>query len=154
MLHFNQYVHEGEQFFREVARETNTPWDSIRAFRLTRAVLHTLRNRLPTATSLHLISQLPMLIKAVYVDGWKITDDYKFIRNVGDFIEAIREEGGVSLMSDFVSDTEVIQAVQAVFIVLKKHVSEGEIEDVLATLPKVLRSVITGEDEFTQRGTA
>jgi uncharacterized protein (DUF2267 family) len=95
-----------------------------------------------------------MLIKAVYVDGWKITDDYKFIRNVGDFIEAIREEGGVSLMSDFVSDTEVIQAVQAVFIVLKKHVSEGEIEDVLATLPKVLRSVITGEDEFTQRGTA
>ena len=147
MLHFNKYVQEGEQFIREVAEQTNTPWDSIRAFRLTRVVLHALRNRLPTATSLQLISQLPMLIKAVYVDGWKITDSSKSIRNVGDFIEAVREEGGSSLMSNFVNDQEVIQVVQAVFVVLRRHISEGEIEDVLATLPKVLRSMITGESD-------
>ena len=142
MLNFNKYVHEGEEFVHEVAVEMNASWDLIKALRIMRAVLHALRNRLPPATSLQLIAQLPMLIKAVYVDGWKIADDAKTMRHLGDFIEAVREEGGAGLYDHFVTDYEVTQAIYAVFNVLRKHVSEGEIKDVLSTLPEELRPLL------------
>jgi uncharacterized protein (DUF2267 family) len=150
MLHFNKYVQDGEQFIREVAEETNTPWDMIRAFRLMRAVLHALRNRLAPAESLQLIAQFPMLIKAVYVDGWKIVPaEAKTMRHMGDFIEAVREEGGPGLLNEFVTDHEVKKAIKVVFVVLKKHVSEGEINDILATLPAELRTLLENEQKET-----
>ena len=154
MLHFNKYVQDGEQFVREVAAETNAPWDMIRAFRILRAVLHTLRNRLPLATSLQLIAQFPMLIKAVYVDGWKSGGEAKTLRQVGDFIEAVREAGGPGLIRDFVTDNDVIKDIQAVFGVIQKHVSEGEIDDVLATLPAALRSLLTVPSDYHQLASA
>jgi uncharacterized protein (DUF2267 family) len=142
MLNFNKYVHEGEQFVRAVATEMGVPWDTIKAVRILRAVLHALRNRLTVATSLQLISQLPMLIKAIYVDGWRSTGSANPVRHLGDFIELVREEGGVGLSNDFVTDYEVTQAIRAVFSVLKQHVSEGEIKDVLATLPSELKNLM------------
>jgi uncharacterized protein (DUF2267 family) len=147
MLHFNKYVQDGEQFIREIAEETNTPWDMIHAFRILRAVLHTLRNRLTPVTSLQLIAQFPMLIKAVYVDGWKISDEIKTLRHLGDFIEAVREEGAAGLVHDFVTDLEVQKAIRAVFTVIKRHVSEGEINDVLATLPAELRPLLENKQD-------
>ncbi len=142
MLHFNRYVQEGEAFIREIAGETNTPWDMIRAFRQMRAVLHALRNRLTPEHSLQLIAQLPMLIKAVYVEGWKINTDVTSIRHMGDFIELVREEGGTGLINDLVTDQEVKKVIESVFNVLKKHVSEGEIKDIIATLPMELRPLL------------
>jgi len=143
MLNFNKYVHEGEHFIHEVALETNTPWDMIRAVRILRAVLHSLRNRLPVSSSLQLISQFPMLIKAIYVDGWKITNQAKNMRHMGDFIESVREEGGPGLIRGFTTDYEVKEAIHAVLNVIKRHVSEGEIEDLMATIPEELRPLMS-----------
>ena len=142
MLNFNKYVHEGEEFVHEVAVEIDVPWDMIKAVRILRAVLHTLRNRLPVATSLQLIAGFPMLIKAIYVDGWKITHEAKTLRHLGDFIEAVREEGGPGLHNEFTTDYEVTHAINAVFNVVKRHSTAGEIKDVLATLPIELRPLM------------
>ncbi len=142
MTNFNKYVQDGEQFIREIALETNTPLDTTKASRILRAVLHALRRRLPVTTSLQLISQFPMLIKAIYVDGWKIRDESGTLQHPGDFIEVVREEGGPGLLRDLMTDYEVTEAIHAVFRVVKKHVSEGEIDDVLATLPLELRPLL------------
>jgi len=141
-LNFNKYAIDGEQFVKEVATEMDTPWDIARGGRIMRAVLHAFRDRLPPRESLQLISQLPMLIKAIYVDGWKIKEEDRHLRHLGDFIEAVREAGGRATIDDFVTDYDVEHAVQAVFKVLKNHVSEGEIKDVLATLPAELRPLL------------
>jgi len=142
MHQFNKYIHEGEAFIQEIANETETPWDLVRGHRFLRAVLHALRMRLTPSASLQLISQFPMLIKAIYVDGWKITDESQTLRTPGDFIEAVRAAGGVGLIAEFVTDNEVNKAIHAVFAVIKQHVSEGEIKDVLATLPAKLRPML------------
>jgi len=139
---FNKYVQDGEHFIREVATELGAPADTGKADRVLRAVLHAFRNRLAPSESLQLISQLPMLIKAVYVDGWKINDEARRLRHLGDFIEAVREQGGRGVVNDFVTDFEVKEAIRAVFRVLKKHVTEGEIRDVLATLPEEIRPLL------------
>ena len=83
-----------------------------------------------------------MLIKAVYVDGWKISHEYRTMRHLGDFIEAVREADGRGSSYDFVTDYEVTEAIQAVFRVLKNHVSEGEIDDVIAVLPAELKPLM------------
>jgi len=142
MLNFNKYVHEGEQFVREIALETNAPWDSIRAVRILRAVFHVLRKRLPPATSLQLIAQFPMLIKAMYVDGWKISGHAPSLRRIHDFIAAVRAEAGQNQIRDFTTDDEIKQGIIAVFDVIKAHVSEGEIADVVAILPTELKPLM------------
>lgn len=141
-LNFNKYVTDGEQFVKEVATELETPGDVARGGRILRAVLHAFRNRMTVTESLQLISQLPMLIKAIYVDGWRLNKEARTIRHLGDFIEAVREAGGRATLSDFVTDYEVEKAIHAVFKVLKNHVSEGEIQDVLATLPVELKPLL------------
>ena len=144
-LNFSKYSHDGEQFVKEVAAAAGDPADVAKAGRLLRAVLHAFRNRLTPPESLQLISQLPMLIKAIYVDGWRISDEAKHLRTLGDFIEAVREEGGRATLNDFVSDREVEHAIHAVFKAMKTHVSAGEIRDIVATLPAELRPLLSNE---------
>ena len=141
-LNFNKYVTDGEHFVKEVAIELDAPWDAAKGGRILRAVLHALRDRIPPRESLQLISQLPMLIKAIYVDGWQMKDDARQLRHLGDFIEAVREAGGKATIDNFVTDYDVERAIHSVFKVLKNHVSEGEIRDVLATLPGELRPLL------------
>ena len=72
------------------------------------------------------------------------------MRNLGDFIEAVREEGGPGLIRDFIADNDVLKDVRAVLQVVKRHVSEGEMEDVLATLPAALRSLLAAPEKQYQ----
>lgn len=69
-------------------------------------------------------------------------NDGQRMRHLGDFIEAVREADGIDNNYDFVTDYEVTEAIQAVFRVLKNHVSEGEIHDVIAVLPAELKSLM------------
>lgn len=141
-LNFNKYVQKAEEFINEVAFEIGDPDDKVRAARIMRAVLHAFRDRVTPVESLQLISQLPMLIKAIYVDGWKISNEGRRMRHLTDFIEAVRENDGIENNYDFVTDYEVKEAIEAVFRVLKNNVSEGEIRDIIAVLPAELKSVM------------
>ena len=141
-LNFNKYINDGEHFVNEVAKALGQPQDKVKAGHVLRAVLHTLRNRLTPNESLQLIAQLPMLIKAVYVDGWRITNEARELRHLGDFIEAVREAGGSATRNDFVTDYETEAAIRAVFRVIRQFVSDGEIADILATLPAELKPLL------------
>lgn len=141
-LNFNKYVQDGERFVHEVAHELGVSDDKAKGGRVLRAVFHAFRNRVTPNESLQFISQLPMLIKAIYVDGWRFSDESRRLRHLGDFIEAVREAGGRGTTNDFVTDYEVEAAIRAVFRVVGKHVSEGEILDILATLPVELKPLL------------
>ena len=142
-LNFNKYVMDAERIVREVAVELGAPWDVSKGGRILRAVLHAFRDRMTPQESLQLIAQFPMLLKAIYVDGWQINGEARRLRHLGDFIEAVREAGGRATLNDFVTDYEVERAIRAVFKVLQAHVSPGEINDILATLPLELRPLFT-----------
>jgi uncharacterized protein (DUF2267 family) len=83
-----------------------------------------------------------MLIKAIYVDGWKINNHAPRVRQLSEFIEAVREADGRSAGYDFVTDREIEEAILAVFRVVKNHVSEGEIDDLIFVLPAELRPLL------------
>ena len=64
-MKYQQYAHEGHKFVSEVATEFGEPENFEQADRIMTAVLHTLRDILTPEESIHLISQLPMMIKAI-----------------------------------------------------------------------------------------
>ena len=91
---------------------------------------------------MQLISQLPMMVKAVYVDGWNIAKQCSRVRYVNEFIERVKEADGRAGSEDFTSEEQALTAVKAVFRVIKNHVSEGEIEDLRRTLPEGIKVLL------------
>jgi uncharacterized protein (DUF2267 family) len=141
-MNFQKYAQTGEAFLNEVARELGYPQDTKKAGRVLRSTLHVLRDQSTPEESMQLISQLPMFIKAVYVDGWNPGKQGKRVRRLSDFTARVKVVDGDSGNEDFTSEGQTLGAVQAVFRVLKAHVSSGEIEDVRRTLPEELRALL------------
>jgi uncharacterized protein (DUF2267 family) len=62
-------VHTANTWLADVRAEFNTE-DTEFAYRVTRAWLHAVRDRLPVVESAHFAAQLPDLLRGVYYDGW------------------------------------------------------------------------------------
>jgi len=142
MHHFEKFAAKGNEFLKDLAQEIGEPENKEKAYRVLRTVLHVLRRRISLDESFDLLAQLPMCIKAVYVDGWKPTlFPDKSIKTVEDFIREVLEEDKRSAGKDFGNEEHAKQVIKAVFRVLKKHVTEGEIEDIIGDLPKHLKEL-------------
>ncbi len=142
-MNFEKYVQKGNLFLKELAEELGVPQDKDRAGRILRAVLHALRKRLTPEEYLDLVAQLPMCIKAIAVDGWRIVESPdKSIKDVDDLIHAVMEEDRRTAARDLGNEEHAKEAIKAVIRVIKRHVSDGEIQDMEAELPKHLRRFV------------
>ena len=142
-LNFDKYAQSGHTFVKKVATELGDENDISTAGRILRSTLHVLRDQASPEESIHLISQLPMLIKAIYVDGWKVFGKKKAkVHHLDDFIEEIHKQNRAAGHDDFRSQEGCYLAVHAVFRVIKEYVSEGELDDLRRTLPEELRPLL------------
>ena len=120
-------------FYRTVM-ETSGVSDHERAKRVTAAVFHALRDRITQPESDQLFAQLPWELQAVWVIGESMDrKPVKMHRQA--FYNRVRQEAGLA------SAAEARAATLAVFAALKKQISPGEADDVLAQLPKDLKEV-------------
>jgi uncharacterized protein (DUF2267 family) len=137
---FEKYASKANEFVNTVAEDLKMPKE--KTGRIIRAVFHALRNRISHEESFQLIAQLPMALKGVYVDGWKFDKGFNRISHVKDFLDEVRQEDGELAGYDFGNDEKAKHAVTAVFKALSYFVSEGEMEDIIATIPKELKVLI------------
>ena len=100
-----------------------------------RAVLHALRDRLSTQEIAQLGAQLPIFIRGIYYDGWNPAKTPVKSRGRELFLRQVRAEFAHTRNPDV--DAEHVT--RAIFRVLSKHVSKGEIDQVRAMLPRELR---------------
>ena len=136
MANIGKYVEEANRFFKEVALELQQPDDIALASRVTTAVLHTLRERLTVEESMHLISNLPMILKGIYVDGWKITKDAYGADTLDEFLNEVREHSAQTPGRDFGNNQMARETVKAVIRVLRQYVDDGEIRHIRQQLPE------------------
>ncbi|MEU8154236.1 DUF2267 domain-containing protein [Micromonospora sp. NPDC048986] len=100
-----------------------------------RTVLHLLRDRLPVNESVEFAQQLPVLVRGIYFDGW-VPSDVPIKLNRDDFLYEVRQgfpydaEGGAERVTQVVLDT------------LRRHVTQGEWQDVKDTMPKDLATMM------------
>jgi uncharacterized protein (DUF2267 family) len=109
--------------------------DQHRAYLALRATLHALRDRLTVDEATHLGAQLPMLIRGFYYEGWSPAG--KPVK------ERHKEEFCAHVKAYFTreADIDAEKIVRAVFKVLAKRITDGEIEDIKHILPPELREL-------------
>ena len=100
-----------------------------------RTALHALRDRLTADGAVHLGAQLPILIRGVYYEGWKLSGKPVKERHKSEFLDHI----AAVFRDDETVDPEKVM--RSVFKVLARHISKGEIENVKNSLPRSLREL-------------
>jgi uncharacterized protein (DUF2267 family) len=100
-----------------------------------RSALHALRDRLTIEEAVHLGAQLPILIRGLYYEGWKLTGKPVKERHKSEFLDHI---AAVFRDDDTVDPEKVMRAF---FKVLTRHISRGQSEDVRHLLPKPLQEL-------------
>lgn len=140
-LNFTKFAAEANTFLKKYTKEMNLTNDTDKAGRILSAILHALRDVITTEESLQLISQFPMFLKAVYVNGWTIQKKQK-IKTMPEFIDLVRKHDGVTSVHDIESDEIAENYIDTTFILLRKYISLGELEDLRTVLPKNLKSMI------------
>lgn len=142
-LDFNKYAKEGNTFIKEYARELNLGKDTEKAGRIFSAIMHALREIITPQESLQLVAQMPMFMKAAYVNGWTLKKEKPKIKHMEEFVELVRKHDGVAAVNDFGYEDELAERyIDITFIYLRKYISLGELEDIRDGLPKNLKSMI------------
>ncbi|HYE89763.1 MAG TPA: DUF2267 domain-containing protein [Terriglobales bacterium] len=108
------------------------------AYLALRCTLQALRDRLTVDEAAELGAQLPMLVRGIYYEGWRPTGKPLRIRTKAEFLDRVVRD----LRTDDPVDPELL--VSAVFEVLARRVTAGEIEDVTLMLPAELQALWPG----------
>jgi uncharacterized protein (DUF2267 family) len=142
-LNFNLYAKEGNTFLKEYTKEMNLGNDTNKAGRIFAAILHALRDIITPQESLQFMAQLPMFLKAVYVNGWTMKKEKPKVKRMAEFIELVRKHDGVAAINDFEYNDELAERyIDTTFIYLRRYISLGEMEDIRDGLPKDLKSMV------------
>jgi uncharacterized protein (DUF2267 family) len=130
---FDETLHKTNTWLKEIAQRLGS--DRRRAYQTLRAVSHCLRDRLTIDEAAQLGDQLPMLVRGIYYEGWHPAGKPEKIRSREEFLAKI------SAHFPKARDLDPADAASAVFQVLEKHVTAGEIRDVIQSLPQDIRAL-------------
>jgi uncharacterized protein (DUF2267 family) len=128
---FDKTVQTTNIWLKEIGEQIGP--DRHRCYQALRAVLFTLRDRLTPDEAAHLASQLPMLVRGIYYEGYRpagkpdrIRSRDQFLQRIGEHLEQTRPLGAD-------------EAARAVFKILDHYLDPGEIADVKQSLPQDIR---------------
>jgi uncharacterized protein (DUF2267 family) len=134
---FDTTIHETNAWLHDLMEELG--WlthdrerSRQKAYVALRAVLQTLRDYLTADEAAHLGAQLPMLIRGFYYEGWSPRAKPFRGRSNQEFIGRVAER----LLGNEIDPLDICPAV---FRVLNKHISEGEVRHVYQALPEGVR---------------
>ncbi len=122
----HEWVHELRQILKVPSERS--------AYAALRAVLHQLRDRMPASEVGDLGAQLPTLIRGIYFEGWNPLAGPQSIHHGREFVDDLtgKLHGHEEIHAE--------SAIRAVFFLLSEHISKGEIDDVIATLPDEIKA--------------
>jgi uncharacterized protein (DUF2267 family) len=92
------------------------------------------RDYLPESDAIYLGEQLPMLIRGLYFEHWEPQGKPLPLRNRGDFFTALSQN--MARDGDNTLNAETVA--RAVFRLLDRKATDGEIQDVQHVIPPVL----------------
>lgn len=109
--------------------------DEAQAYASLRAVLHTLRDRLVIEEATDLGAQLPMLIRGMYYEGWNPSITPTLERSRQEFLDTVDSKLARN------ARLNAQRVTTAVFELLDRRITAGEIRDVREMLPRDVRQL-------------
>jgi uncharacterized protein (DUF2267 family) len=133
---FESTLQKADQWMKDTMEELG-PDDPQKAYRSLRAVLHALRDRLTPGEVTDMASEMPMLIRGLFLEGWKATPPSGDVDSQEEFFAAVNEKLQVP------ADVGPEDSTRAIFRVLERRISCGEISDIRDMLPRGLQTLWT-----------
>jgi uncharacterized protein (DUF2267 family) len=132
---FDTTVHKTMEWLNELMEDLD--WeDRHKAYLLLRTTLHALRDSITPEEAVELAAQLPMLIRGVYYEGWRLHQTPPKARSKEDFLAQIERHFSQDV------DFDAEEAAGAVFRLLARRISGGEMQDVRHVLPRAIRDLV------------
>jgi uncharacterized protein (DUF2267 family) len=132
---FDHATNTAYHWLAAVAKELATE-DRRYAFRVLRAWMHTLRDRLTVDAAARLGAQLPELLRGVYYDGWK-PGKAPLKYGVDGYLMRFAWEARIP-------EPEAAAVAATVSDAMSGLLSPGQLDDTLALLPTALHAVVRG----------
>ena len=104
------------------------------AWKALRAVLHTVRDRLPVDLAVHFGAQLPMLIRGLYYEGWE-PSRVPIKMTLRQFLDAVQD----AIVAERIFDP--IDVTQDVLSVVAGYIGGGEMEKVKQSFPSDMQNL-------------
>ncbi|MSU91479.1 DUF2267 domain-containing protein [Rhodobacteraceae bacterium 2CG4] len=123
------------EWLNELCRDMDWAADKGRAYLLLRSTLHAVRDFLTVEEAVNLSSQLPVLVRGFYFEGWTPARTPVHPRSKQDFLDRVAANFSKVPLDN------VEEAVVAVFDLLRRKVSAGEIDQVAHSMRKPLREL-------------
>ena len=140
---FAQTLNKSEEWMHDIQCQLGTP-NAESVYRATRGTLHALRDQLIPTEATDLAAQLPMLLRGLFFEGYRLTNAPDRIRSCDQFLQRIACELQPG------ADPGPQQAACAVFKAIEHHVSRGEVKDVRNMLPESIRKLWPRTEEGSQ----
>lgn len=134
----NHTLQQTQEWLEELI-ETGPFENEQQAYSHFRAVLHSLRDRLTPEEAVHFASQLPMLVRGFYYEGWRLALAPNQEDTLEEFLDSIRESLGPGQAVEERQDLH--ESARAVFELLNRRVSEGQVRHVRGQLPDEIRAL-------------
>jgi uncharacterized protein (DUF2267 family) len=131
-------------WLKEIMESLKTT-DRHQSYMALKVTLHALRDRLSIEEAAQLGAQLPMIIRGIFYEGWRPAARPDRAASWETFMKPVY----LAVCQDGSFTPE--EVVSAVFDVLSRHVSHGEIDDVIGQLPRDIRSLWPDEARAAMR---
>lgn len=140
-FNFEDNIKNATVLLQDVAAELQTD-DLNKAGRIFRAVLQSIRDRLPVNDAIQFAAQLPIFWKGIYFDQYDTSKVPVTIRNAHDWINYIRNKNAFAANSDFQQDDEITAAFRAVFQALQRTMTDGQLQKVKQSLNEDIQELL------------
>lgn len=127
-------MHQTQEWIRDIAGRLGSD-DPEKGYIALRAVLHTLRDRLPPDEAVDLSAQMPTLVRGIYFEGWHPADKPLKYRHREEFLNRVLDDAPA------LAGHEVEDAVSAVFEELSSELDPGEVDEVRDAMPAEVRQL-------------
>jgi uncharacterized protein (DUF2267 family) len=131
---FDTTVQETNLWLKAVMDYLHTD-DRHFAYLALRGTLHALRDRIGPENAVHLAAQLPILLRGLYYEGWRMTASQTKERSRAEFFDHVRSEFPLA------SAIDPNLAVRSVFLVMQDKLDPGEVDKIIDRLPAELREL-------------
>ena len=130
---FDSTIQRTNNWLKELMLELNSS-DNRKTFLAFRSVLHALRDHLPEDDAVYLGEQLPMLLRGLYFEHWDPHGKPLPLRSRNDFFAVLSSY--MARDGENTSDAEAVT--RAVFRLLDRKATDGEMNDIQHVIPPVL----------------
>jgi uncharacterized protein (DUF2267 family) len=137
---FERVNQQAMNWVKEMMTELHTDNPQL-ALHALRAGLQALRDRLSVAEAAQLSAQLPLLVRGMFFEGWDPNGKPLRIRHRAEFLALVRQK--FAPREDAAADDIIV----ALFRVMGRHVAQGEITDLMLTLPEEIVDVVSPRAE-------